>query len=67
MDGIIKNNENGFLCKAGDEIELSKLLYFIGELSPLELSRISENAKVTASAMTDNKMAARYLENVIGS
>lgn len=64
MDGIIKDGENGFLCKAGDEKELSKLLSSIRDTSPEELSRISDNARMTASGMTDYNMAAQYLEYI---
>lgn len=37
FDGIIKNGENGFLCEAGDEIELTEIIRHIRTLSVSEI------------------------------
>lgn len=65
MDGIIIDGENGFLCKAGDKNELSFIINKINLLSDIELSRISNNAILTASKLTDNKVAEYYINHLI--
>lgn len=65
IDGIIQHSKNGFLCKAGDEDELSKLLIEISNLSKDELLTISTHAVQTTSDLTDDKVAQHYIESVI--
>lgn len=65
MDGIIKSGANGFLCKAGSEEDLTKIINQINRLSPEELSEISNNAISTASSFTDSKVALSYINSVI--
>lgn len=64
IDGIIQHGKNGFLCKAGDEQELSTLLQEISKLSNDELLTISTRAIQTASDLTDDKVAQHYIESV---
>lgn len=64
IDGIIKHGKNGFLCKAGNEQELSTLLKEISKLSNDELLTISTRAIQTASDLTDDKVAQHYIESV---
>ena len=61
MDGIIRNGENGFLCKAGDSIELEKTLNLIKNLDANQLKKISEAGLETARKMTDTRMAEEYI------
>lgn len=66
FDGIIRDGENGFLCKAGDSEELAHILNRLS-LTPIEeLQRISNNAIETAKQLTDSKTATDYL-NVLKS
>ena len=67
FDGVIKNGENGFLCKAGDADELASIIIQINSLSSEERQRISENAITTARSLTDTKAAQRYLEDLINA
>ena len=64
VDGIIQHGKNGFLCKAGDEKELSVLLKNISRFSCYELQAVSNNAIHTVSGLTDDKVAQRYIEFV---
>lgn len=66
FDGIIEDGTNGFLCKAGDVEELTSIISKIKALSPAERRRISENAMATAKELTDEKVAKRYLDALIG-
>jgi len=65
MDGIIQHKMNGFLCKAGDDNELSWIIGLINSLPADEKMKISQAAMTTASNFTDRKMASAYIENLI--
>lgn len=65
FDGIIKHGENGFLCKAGSESELVRVLNYLERMSPIERKRISEAAIMTAREMTDKKCASAYLSGIM--
>lgn len=67
FDGVIKDGENGFLCKAGDANELAAIIHLINALTPAERQRISDNAIATARSLTDYKAAKRYIEDLINS
>lgn len=67
MEGIIEDGINGFLCKAGDEIELGKIIDKINELSQDEIARISQNARMTARKLTDSKVAEYYVNSIINA
>lgn len=64
FDGIIKDGFNGFLCKAGDEIELAHILEKINKLSPKKREEISRNAVETAKHLTDTNVARTYIKAV---
>lgn len=65
FDGIIKNGENGFLCNAGNALELSQLFENILTIKEEKYLNIQKNAFETAVNMTDDKMAEEYLNNVL--
>ena len=65
FDGVIVDGENGFLCKAGDAVELSSIIKRINALTPVERQQISENAIATAKRLTDYKAAKMYIDDVI--
>ena len=64
MDGIIKDCENGFLCKAGDIDELAEVVMRIKSLSNEQLTMISNAAINTARQMTDKIAAERYINEL---
>lgn len=64
IDGIIKDGENGFLCKAGDEEELSRIISKIRNLSTAELQQLSLNARQTALSFSDEQVAKSYLNSI---
>lgn len=64
IDGIIQNGVNGFLCEAGNQEELEKIIIHIKSMSPEDLNKISENAKKTALEYSDSEVANRYLKNL---
>ena len=65
FDGVIRDGENGFLCKAGDADELASIIQRINALTPKERQQISDNAIATAQSLTDYKAAKRYIEDLI--
>lgn len=65
MEGIIEHGVNGFLCEAGNEKELARVIETIKSLPSAKLNMISEAGRQTALRMTDNKVAADYI-NVFG-
>lgn len=64
IDGIIKDGENGFLCKAGDEEELELILNRLKNMNPDEISRLSNNARITAMEYSDYNVAKKYIKNI---
>jgi glycosyltransferase involved in cell wall biosynthesis len=64
FDGIIKDGFNGFLCKAGDELELSKILSRINGLTINEKMIISMNAINTVAVLTNENVSKEYLKNI---
>lgn len=62
MDGIIKNEENGFLCEAGNYRALASTVANIRRLSPIDIEKISKKAYETAKQFTDKIVAEKYLE-----
>lgn len=65
FDGVIRDGENGFLCKAGDADELASIILRINALTPSERQQISDNAIATARSLTDIKAANRYINDLI--
>ncbi len=64
MDGIIKDGENGFLCKAGDEDELTEVVMKIKTLNHEQLNKLSGAATNTARMMTDKIAAENYIKEL---
>ena len=65
MEGIIEDGVNGFLCKAGDEKELATIINRINQMPNDELLTISQNARQTVIELTDEKVAADYINHII--
>ena len=65
IDGVIKNGINGFLCEAGNSVELSNIIKHINALTSEEIKIISDNAITTAKQLTDYKAAGIYINNLI--
>jgi glycosyltransferase involved in cell wall biosynthesis len=65
FDGIINDGFNGFLCKAGDDVELFQILLKIDKLSLEEKTLISKNAIDTASVLTNEYVSKQYLKNLL--
>lgn len=66
IDGVIVNNENGFLCSAGNVEELAKIYKKISKLNYDQKHKICNNALNTVKDFTDYKVAKNYIRNVIG-
>lgn len=64
IDGIIKNNENGFLCEARNIEELKSLFEQINLMSYEDKILMANRALETASSLTDRKVAISYLEKI---
>lgn len=62
MDGIIKDQVNGFLCEAGNQNELSSIIKKIKHMSLEDLACISDAAIKTAKKYTDYSVAKLYIE-----
>ena len=65
FDGIIVNGENGFLCESENVEALASVLEYIKNLPEEELIRISKNAFNTASELTDEKAADKYIKAIL--
>lgn len=65
MDGIIQDGINGFLCSAGDVVELSKIIQHINALSIKAKKEISYNAIRTVKMLTDDNVARSYYNSVV--
>lgn len=65
MEGIIKDGVNGFLCKAGDELELAGIIDKINSMSQEHINIISKNAIETTQKLTDSKVAEDYIQSII--
>lgn len=65
MQGVINDGVNGFLCEAGNQKELEHILCKIHSLPAKLRSKISENAKITASQYTNEAVAKMYLDNIV--
>lgn len=65
IDGVIVDGENGFLCKAGDDKELTSIIIRINSMTTKELQRISDNAIETARLLTDHNAAEKYIRDLI--
>lgn len=64
IDGIIVNNENGYLIEPNNPDALASLLRKISELDISELHKIQYNAFLTASKMTNRNMTNWYLNEL---
>lgn len=65
IDGIIKQEENGFLVKAGNCDDLVDVLKKITSLNNMESTQIALNGYNTAREYTDSNVAKKYLEAVL--
>lgn len=65
FDGIIVNGKNGFLCPSRDVEALEKVLFQMRSLPTEELKRISNNAVATAMELTNEKAAAKYINELL--
>lgn len=65
IDGVIKNNVNGYLIDNGDEGELTSLLVEIANMNNTRLEMVKAAAHSTALEYTESKVALTYLDNII--
>ena len=65
IDGILVNNENGFLCDPDNNEELRDTIVSISNMNSSELIDIASSAYNTALANSDSKAAETYLNNVL--
>ena len=66
MEGVIEHGVNGFLCEAGNAVELADIIRQIQCLSDEERRRISEAAVATSLKLTDVAVAKDYIDTVVG-
>lgn len=64
MDGIIQHGVNGFLCKAGDEVELQHIIEYIKQMTPEQLNNMSVESIKTAKQYTDYNVARDYIKAI---
>ena len=65
IDGILVNNENGFLCDPDNNEELRDTIISIANMNSSRLIDIASSAYNTALANSDSKAAELYLNNVL--
>lgn len=64
IDGVIINDENGYLCSPGDVEDLTLTLEKVITLSTSEKERIIKNAVNTASILNYEDLAEEYLQKL---
>ena len=64
IDGVIKDGENGFLCEAGNVMELTKILEKIKKTPSNILEKMSCQAKETAQEYSDRGVAEKYIKSL---
>lgn len=64
-DGIINDGVNGFLCESSNPRALADLILSVSQMTSSELSGVSANAVVTASNLTNIKVAEQYINSII--
>lgn len=64
VDGIIINNDNGFLCREADGKELRKILENIIEYDNDTLLKIAKRGYETVEEYSDYKVAEKYLNEI---
>lgn len=65
MEGIIIDGQNGFLCEAGNSAELASIIIKLKEMSSKDKKRLSDNARKTATDLSDYNVAKIYLDKVM--
>ena len=65
IDGVIVDGDNGFLCESNNVEVLAATLKKIRSLSADQLQLISHKAVETACELTDAKVAAHYLNQIL--
>lgn len=65
FDGIIIDGENGFLCPSRNVQALKDVLQRMRKLPAEELQRISQNAIATAKELTNEKVAEKYINEIL--
>ncbi len=66
IDGVITDEENGFLCNAGDVDELVTIIEKMKRMSPESLKEMSDKAKQTANDYSDENVARKYINSLLG-
>lgn len=64
IDGIIIDGFNGFLCEAGNEEELKKIIEKVLNLSEKEKMDILRNSLHTIRNLTEERVSRDYIENI---
>lgn len=64
MDGIIEDGVNGFLCEAGNEVELQGIVERIRRLTLERLNALSVESIKTAKKYTDHNVAETYIKAI---
>lgn len=64
IDGVIVDGENGFLCEAGDHLELAKILLKISKMGAMESELMRYKALSTAKKFSKEKVAYEYLKQL---
>lgn len=64
IDGVIKNGENGFLCRARNSKELSSLLNSIYETPINHLLHLSDQSYNTILDYTEDNASSNYFEHI---
>lgn len=64
VDGIIKDNENGFLCNQGDVVNLINLITYINSMKEKDINIVRVNAIKEGIRYSDWNVAKNYLNCV---
>ncbi len=65
IDGIIKNEINGYLCEQGNSAELVQIIEKVRNLNYNEITNLVSEGYRSAKACKDTTVAKEYLNNVL--
>ena len=64
IEGIIKDNVNGYLCEQGNFVELIQIIEKIRALNHDEIANLVSEGYRSAKACSDTAVAKEYLKNI---
>ncbi len=65
FDGIIRHDQNGFICEPGDQQALENVYRHVAGMTTQQRNRIGQAAIDTAIRYSEREVAERYLQDIL--